>query len=521
MSVRSAILPIAVLVFTASGKSAPGPLSTGEIRLPRIFGDHMVLQRDREVPIFGKADPGVEVLASIDGKSVKTKTGPEGRFTLLLPAHGAGGPFNLELRTSTGAALVLHDLLFGEVWLCSGQSNMTFALRKAKGGAEAIAGSEDPEFRLFTVKREASMRPRSDCEGEWVRAGPRTAPGFSAVAFFFGRELRRALRVPVGLIHASWGGTAVEAWTSLPSLEGETGAREMLRRWKTIDERWPARRKEFDRKLAAWRLAVGEARKKGRRPPRKPRPPLGPEDKNHPAVLYNGMIHPIRPFAIRGVIWYQGERNASRPSEYRALFPLLIRDWRRLWSLPPFASPGDRIRRPRTFPFLYVQLAAFEAGSRDWAELRDAQASALSLPETGMATAIDVGNPRNIHPIDKETVGHRLALLIRAKVYGERDLVCTGPVLSGVKRKGKTLVLSFRSIGSGLVAKHLPMTGFEIAGRDRRFRNAEARIEGDTVVLTAEGSARPKYARYLWSNAPKASLYNAEGLPAFPFRTDR
>jgi sialate O-acetylesterase len=455
-----------------------------------VFQDHMVLQRGRENPIFGKALPGSIVQVLVDGKERRTKADLAGKWTLRLPLLKEEGPYRIEIKAG-GEVKVFKDVLVGEVWLCSGQSNMEFPLIRSLNGAKEVAKASDPMLRLLHVQRARSPKPSWNFKGSWKPCTPESARKFSAVAYFFGRELRKKLGVPVGLIASSWGGTPVEAWTSHPSLAADPEGRRTLEIWKRIDHNYP-------KALRRWQEARRKKKRAGRRP-------AGPSHKNHPAGLFNAMIHPLIPFGIRGVIWYQGENNAGRAHAYRRTFPLMIRDWRRHW--------GEE------FPFFFVQLANFRAQNpKSWAELREAQALALRLPKTGMAVSIDIGNPGDIHPKNKQEVGRRLALQARKKVFGEKDLIAEGPRFVGFERRNKAVLLRFASGGSKLVLRGT--SGFELAGKDQKFYPAKPRLVGKNLHLESAEVTEPLAVRYAWDAAPAASLFNKEGLPAPPFRSD-
>lgn len=479
--------------------------SQQSLRPAGIFSDHMVLQRGGPVAVWGRAAPGASVRAEIAGRSAEGPCDAQGRWRVELPELPVGGPYRLVLEarpTDPAAAaevVTLGDILVGEVWLCSGQSNMEWPVRRAKDAPAEIAAADHPRIRLFKVRKVVSKAPLEDTTGgwsrrewRWVRCSPDTVGEFSAVGYFFGRELQAALDVPVGLIQAAWGGTPAEAWTSRETLEAHPEFAPILERWRRVDLAF-----------ARWREAADAARKAGKKPPRPPRRP------NHPhraGGLYHGMIAPLVGFSIRGVIWYQGESNAPRARQYLDLFPALIRDWRRSFGR-------------EDLPFLFVQLANFRVRGRPetWAELREAQRRALSLPGTGMAVTIDIGDPDDIHPRNKQEVGRRLALLARARVYGE-DVVCAGPSFLKAERAGRTLRLVFDQVVR--TADGGPPRGFEIAGSDGRFVPARARLDGRAVVLEADAVAEPVAARYAWTDSPSCNLVNAAGLPASPFRTD-
>ena len=494
-----------VLVFVLAS------VAGAEVRLAGIFGDEMVLQRDQEVPVWGMASPGEPVTVKFSGKSAKTQADKEGRWRVTL------GPF----LASAGRELVvigktnqirLTNIDVGEVWVCSGQSNMQWPVRAAKGAEKEIADARDVGLRLFTVPRRVSDEPRTDLVGKWVQCNPESVANFSAVAYFFGRELRSELNIPVGLIHTSWGGTPAEAWTRNAALAADPVLKPILGRWEKIVADWPRELKGHQVQLEAWKKQAAAARAAGKRAPRRPRGPIGPNNPHRPSSLFNGMIAPLVPFAIRGVIWYQGESNASRAEQYRTLFPTMIRDWRQAWGHDPF-------------PFLFVQLANFKAiqpgpVESAWAELRDAQRLALNEPNTAMAVAIDIGEARNIHPKNKQEVGRRLALAAQALCY-EGKAVYSGPLYKTHLAAGPEIALEFDHVGGGLKTRNDdPLTGFCIAGPDKKFYRAHARIEGHRVVLSHPRVTHPSAARYAWADNPICNLINAEGLPASPFRTD-
>jgi sialate O-acetylesterase len=379
---------------------------------------------------------------------------------------------------------------------------MQWTITASANPQETIANSKDVMLRLFTVQRRAADAPESDLrQGNWSECGPDTVPSFSAVAYFFGRDLRKALNVPVGLISTNVGGTPAEAWTSRRVLESDPMLRGYLERHELAVRNYPQ---------ALERFKEAEARAKAAGTP-PPRPPANPaQSAQRPCGLYNAMIAPLIPYSIKGAIWYQGESNAGRAYEYRTLFPAMIRNWREDW------KQGD-------FAFLFVQLAPFmqivnEPQESAWAELREAQLLTLKTPKTGMAVITDVGDPNDIHPKQKEPVGARLALAARRIAYGER-IVHSGPIYRDMKVEGNKIVLTFRN-GGGLMAKDGELKGFTIAGEDKKFVNAQAEIQGNKVIVWSPQIEHPVAVRYGWANCPVVNLYNKEGLPASPFRTD-
>ncbi len=503
MSVRLFFL-IPIVVLLVSG------IAGADVQLPSLLGDNMLLQRGVPVPIWGKAEPGEKVTVTLGKVEATAVTNEKGQWTVKLDPLEAGGP--LELTISGKNTLTLRNILLGEVWVCSGQSNMQWAVNQSANAEQEIAAANYPKIRLFGVKRTVAETPQDDVVGNWAECTPQTVADFSAVAYFFGREVHKALDgVPVGLIHTSWGGTPSEAWTSLLALEAEPDVKPLLDWWKEEVAKSEALLAEFEKRMAEWKKAAETAKAEGKEPPPQPQRPVDQRSSsNRPASLYNAMIAPLIPYALRGAIWYQGESNASRACQYRKLFPLLIQDWRRGW------PQGD-------FPFLFVQLANFRnnwTDPRSWAELREAQLMALSLPNTGMAVAIDIGESFDIHPKNKQEVGRRLALAARAIAYGEK-LVYSGPIYEGMAIEGNTIRLRFQHVGGGLVAQGGPLKGFIVAGDDRKFLWADARIDGETVLVRSGHIAHPVAVRCAWWDDPHGcNLYNKEGLPASPFRTD-
>jgi sialate O-acetylesterase len=460
----------------------PGNLSAS-IRMPAIFSDNMVLQREVPVRIWGWADPGERVTVILGDQKKSARAGRDGRWEASLPPMRAGGPF--QLRVQGKSSVTLSNILVGDVWLCSGQSNMEWPVSRSADADLEISGADYPGIRLFTVPRHMAASPQNDLAGgSWEECSPKTVNSFSAAGYFFGRHIHREEGVPVGLIQAAWGGTVAETWISRETMTSIDDFREFITR----------------RDIADLERSLSEAERPG--------------PNSFPTLLFNGMINPVIPFALKGVIWYQGESNAGRAYQYREIFPSLITDWRKQWG-------------QEDLPFIFVQLANFMAPADDpsesgWAELREAQAMALSLPATGMAVAIDIGEADDIHPLNKQDVGKRLALSALKVAYG-RDIVHSGPVCSSMSIEGDRIRLGFTSAGSGLMVadRYGYLKGFAIAGEDRKFHWARAFIENDRVVVYSERVKQPVAVRYAWGNNPgDANLYNIEGLPALPFRTD-
>jgi len=484
------------------------PIAVADVTLHGLFGDHMVLQRDAEVPVWGRADPGEKVKVVFGGHTRVATADDQGRWRVELGPLGATA--GRELVVQARNRITLWGVCVGDVWICSGQSNMAWPVNAASNAEEEIQRSKDPELRLFTVPHRVSGEPLADVTGRWVAAGPDTVASFSAVAFFFGAEMRRAHGVPVGLIHASWGGTPAEAWTREATLRSNEELVPIVTRWETVLRDWPAKREDYEKRLKEWQAQVEAAKAAGQPPPRRPRLPRGPEHPHRASGLFNAMIAPLLPFPIRGAIWYQGESNAGRAEQYRRLFPAMIRDWRAAWGI------GD-------FPFLFVQLANFRArkpqpAESDWAELREAQALALREPGTGMAVAIDIGEAGNIHPGNKQEVGRRLALAARVVTHGEADVVASGPRLARCAFVGAHAIAEFDQ--AIVTSDQGSPKGFAVAGRDRAFHWADARVEGRRITLSCPAVPEPVALRYAWADNPACNVVNRQRLPAPPFRTD-
>jgi sialate O-acetylesterase len=466
-----------------------------EVKPNSLFSDGAVLQRGVSVPVWGTARDGEKVTVIFQNQKVST-IAKDGRWLVRLKPLRAGGPFSMTVKGDN--SLVINNILVGEVWVCSGQSNMGFTLARAANAAEATAAAEDPQLRLFTVPRNSAGSPQADVGSAWKECTPATAAPFSAVAYFFGRDLRRVLKVPVGLINSSVGGTPAEAWTSPATFETDPEMKQILDRF--------AENARTNYAAAQRKQADAKAKTEGKSSPAETRAAAAARrSAGSPSGLYNGMIAPLQPYAIAGAIWYQGEANSGRAAEYRKLFPAMIRGWRQAW------GEGN-------FPFLFVQIAPHQKMTP---EIREAQLlSWQKVPRTAMAVTADIGNETDIHPTQKEPVGGRLALAARAIAYGEK-LEYSGPVYDSVKVKGGQVILSFKHVGGGLVAKGGELKGFTIAGADGNFVPATAKIDGTKVIVTNPSVASPVSVRYGWANTPDVNLFNQEGLPATPFRTDR
>ncbi len=505
-----------VFVIVLSVLAVLAAPATAEVKMPALFGDNMVLQRDMKVPVWGLAGAGEKVTVTFAGQSVSTVAGKDGKWSVkLAPLKASAESRELVIKASNTVAI--KNVLVGDVWICSGQSNMRRRVRQvANPKAEVADASDFPNIRLNELAAITALSPQDDNPGSWHVNSSARAREFSAVGYFFGRDLHKHLKVPIGLINTSWGGTRAESWISRAKMEKYPYLAENIKRWdRRVKEFDPkADQQQYDKKLEIWRAKVKQAEAEGKKPPRKPyrQRPLG-KHPGHPASLYNGMVHPLIPFGIRGVIWYQGESNRAVAAQYNQTLTALIEDWRARW------GQGD-------FPFLFVQLPNFgklqsEPKARDvsLAMLREGQLKTLALANTAMAITIDIGEADDIHPKNKQDVGKRLALAARAVVYGEK-IVHSGPVYKSMSVNGDKITLKFNHVGGGLVARGDELKGFAITAGDGKWFWAKAKIVGETIVISSDKVTSPKYVRYAWAGNPICNLYNKQGLPASPFRTD-
>lgn len=489
-----------------------------------------MLQRDKPLPVWGRADAGEKITVNFHGQTGATTATGDGRWIVFLnalPADAVG----TDLVVTGKNTVTLTDIVVGEVWLCSGQSNMEFTVRQAANADSEIAAAKFPLIRHVKIGRTVAATPAdSVATTGWLSATVENAGSFSAIGYFFAREIFQKLGVPIGLVNSSWGGTPIESWMSPAALANSPNATLVGERWAQVLADYPAKKTKFDAELIAWTTAETVAKaapgpvaaRAGAKNPApaphvlflkanpKPRAPRGPGDSWTPAGLFNGMINPLLPYAIRGALWYQGESNTDRAAEYPANFTAMITAWR------DHFGQGD-------FPFYFVQLANFKAASEaapnQWPLLREAQTRALSLPNTGQAIAIDLGNPDDIHPVNKQEVGRRLALLAKSRVYGITT-DDTGPTFAGATREGAAMRVTFTHASAGLTAYAKPVQSLELAGANRIFFPATARIERDTLLVAAPEVKEPVAVRYAWKNSPDANVYNGAGLPAGPFRSD-
>lgn len=470
-----------------------------EVKLPALFTNNMVLQQKSEIAIWGWSDPGeqVEISGSWNKKVVKVKADSEGNWKTVIPTTRAGGPYVLTVKAAN--TIRLENVLLGEVWLCSGQSNMNFPMHKVPGNwrngvlnyEEEIAKADYPNIRLFAVPQRVSGHVQKDTEGEWEVCSPETVADFSAVAYYFAREITKETGFPVGLIHSSWGGTPAEAWTKKEVLEADPDFHPILERYNKVMQ-------EYAKEMSRYQTEFAHASS----PPAEPE---NPQNNKSPTVLYNAMIAPLVPYTVKGVIWYQGESNAERAYQYRKLLPAMINSWRQDWN--------------KELPFYFVQIAPHKGQNP---EIREAQfLTYQTVPRTGMVVITDHGDASDIHPRNKKVVGERLALWALAKDYGKKKIVYSGPLYKSMQQEGNKIRVSFDHIEGGLRIKEgEDLTGFAIAGADQQFYPAKAEIEGKTIIVWSEKVNDPVAVRFGWENVPEASLFNAAGLPASPFRTD-
>ena len=478
---RHAVTTVLLLAFLSGI-----PAAHADVSLNNMFGDHMVLQQGLANRIWGNAEPGEEVTVSIAGQSQTTKADGEGTWEVRLePLSEYGGPHTLTVKGNN--EIIFNDVLVGEVWICSGQSNMQWAVNQANDPNLEKAAANFPEIRLISVPQVGTQEPQWNFKGTWTVCSPATVGDFSAVGYFFGRQLHQTLGVPVGLIDNAWGGSAADAWVKREKIASHEILKAIHDRWTKVEETKPDDQ----------RLMGGNQR---------------------PGNIHAGVLTPSIGYGIRGVIWYQGESNAGRAHQYRTLFPFMIESWREEWAMPDNAE----------FPFYWVQLADFRAEKQepsesDWAELREAQTMTLdALPNTGQAVIIDLGEGKDIHPKNKQDVAKRLARWALAETYGRSEIACRSPRYTEMEKQGGKLVLSFADVTGGWRPFDVkePL-GFTIAGSDRKFVPATAAIRKDgRIEVWSDAVPEPVAVRYAWADNPVCNLYSAAGLPLTPFRTD-
>lgn len=460
----------------------------GDVKLPAVFGSHMVLQQKQPDKVWGWAEPGEDVTVKIADQSKAAKAGQDGAWSVTLEPLQAGGPHTLTV--SGKNTITFDDVLVGEVWLCSGQSNMQMSVNSSNDGDLESLSARDPEIRLITVPNLGTQEPQKDFQGKWAVCTPDAVRNFSAVGYFFGRQLHQTLGVPVGLINDAWGGSAAEAWVRRDILEKDETFKPLIERWVSLEKKAETAEKADTQTRNNLR---GNAR---------------------PGNIYNGVLKPTIGYGIKGAIWYQGESNAGRAYQYRDLFPVMIKSWRDEWGI------GD-------FPFYWVQLADHSAERTDpadsaWAELREAQTMTMArLPNTGQAVIIDLGEGKDIHPKNKLDVAKRLARWALAKDYGVK-VPYQSPTYKSMETKGNKVVLTFEHVGGGFRPFDVnEIRGFAVAGDDKKFVRAEAKIVGHgQIEVWSEKVSQPAAVRYAWADNPVCNLYSNNGLPVTPFRTD-
>ena len=566
-----------LLLLTACAAVFATPIHA-DVAVPALFGDHMVLQEEMKVPVWGTADPGEKVTVTVGTNVATTTAGSDGKWRVDLAPFADGAPATT-MTIAGKNTLTFNDVLIGDVWVCSGQSNMEVPLAYAINAHDVQPKATDPQLRLLQVARKTSLQPLTDISSSymwgrpphvhesdgdhpanWVVCNPHDASNFSGVGYFFGREMRAHLHRPIGLIESAWGGTLAESWTSQDGLQKappfttyidayqknlaaypqlkpayDTAEAAYIASLKDYEQKFQAAITQLQTERKAWADADAKAKAAGQPEPPQPKlaaltkpkaPPLPDGGQLQPSNLFYGMIAPLIPFAIKGVIWYQGESNTrDKAYEYRTLFPRMIADWREKW------GQGD-------FPFLYVQISHFGyAGDGSSALIREAQVQALSMPKTGMAVVVDIPCDDAGHPHDKEDVGKRLTLLASNIAYGE-NVVAMGPLYDSMKVEGGAIRINFTHVGSGLMIGRTPyqpltfgktpitpypddkLVGFTIAGDDKKFVPADAKIDGNAVVVSSPAVPQPVAVRFAWGDNVEDNLYNKENLPASPFRTD-
>ena len=493
--------------------TAGTPVTQADVRLPNVFSDNMVFQRGRAIPVWGSAESGEKVSVALGEEKVTTQAGVDGRWSVKLPARKEAAGLTM---TVLGKNTVTYqNVAVGEVWFCSGQSNMDWQVRGAASAEEAIARASYANIRLFNVPHQASALRKRDCGGTWEVCTPETVPSFSAAGFFFGERLHRELKVPIGLVKAAWGGTRIEPWTPREAYAGQEKFEKQTSQIDKADKEFREAMAKYDLAAAEKWLADAEQALAEKQPvPAFPAlPKHGVYHRGHPrnlSALYNSMVHPIIPYAIRGAIWYQGESNRGDGALYHDRMKALIESWRKAW------GQGE-------FPFYYVQLAPFGGhyGPMDLPKLWEAQTRALTIPKTGMAVTTDIATVDNIHPPNKFDVGNRLALWALHHDYARKELTYSGPIYKSMKVAGDKIVVTFDHVAGGLRSLDgEPLSDFMLAGEDQEFYNARAEISGKTVVVSSPEVTQPVHVRFGWNKTATPNLGNAASLPASPFRSD-
>ncbi len=509
---------IVAFIFSFTSASA-------QVHLPAIFSDNMVLQSGMPVKVWGTAAAREQVTVSFGKQKMQVKANDAGQWDIVLKAMEPSF-IPQELTITASNSITLKNVLVGEVWICSGQSNMDMTVAKEDrywcgvvNEAEEVAAADYPLIRVFDTDFTPSATPLNDVVGKWETISPQTVGHLSAVAYFFARDVQKKIKVPIGLITTAFGASTAEAWVREEALLNEPVCKPLVDSFKKKLNKYltdTIAKAKYVADRAKWQLSADSAKAAGKTAPRGPRNPDPVRDQHNASVLWNGMVKPLVPYAIKGALWYQGESNSPTAKIYRQIMETLITDWRKQW------NQGN-------FPFFYVQLAnigktydSLPARGGNEAIKREAQLQNLSIPNTAMAVAIENADPddmNNVHPKNKQDIGNRLALAALATVYGEK-IVYSGPIYDKMEIAGNSIKLYFKHTGSGLMTKDGDLKGFAIGGEDKKFVWATAKIEGNTVIVSSPEIANPVAVRYGWGNNPLTSLYNKENLPASPFRTD-
>lgn len=481
-----------------------------DVTLPALISDNMVLLANGPARVWGSAGPAERVSVKFGAEPARETVADEnGKWSVTLDDLPSGATDDLVIQGKN--TITVKNVAVGEVWLCGGQSNMEMPVQAAADAQAEIARANHPDIRMFTVQRAATAAPQADCTGKWQVCTPATVGSFSAVGYYFGKYLEENIKAPVGLIHASWGGTGIQLWTPTDLLASDPAFANLFTKWEAAKAAYPTAKANYDTAYAQWKEAAAKAESEGKQKPQQPWAPIGGDDFGSPGCLFNGMISPLLKYSLRGVAWYQGEQNGGEPRLYEQLFPLLIESWR-----SRFGSDD--------LPFLYVQLPNWQPrketpGESGWASIRDTQRRALELSHTGMAVTIDIGEADNVHPKNKQEVGRRLGLVAQACVYYQ-DADYSGPVIGGSQTEENRIRLTFRFADGLGTTDGGPVKGFAVAGEDRKFVWANAEIQGDHVLISSPDVPKPVAVRYGWADNPDCNLTNSSKLPSSPFRTD-
>ncbi|MFO0943940.1 MAG: sialate O-acetylesterase [Pirellulales bacterium] len=486
---------------------AASSLLAAELKLANLFSDHMVLQRDKAVTVWGWAPADQQVAVEFSGQRLQTQTNSEGKWQVRLQPLAANKQPQQLVVTSGDKKLTVDDILVGEVWLGSGQSNMAMTVARSNNFEQEKAKSNLPTIRMFREDSSAAATVQLDSKGKWTVCSGDSVGGFSATLFFFGRQLAQELDVPVGLINSSVGGTPIESWIARDVQMEVKQLKDALEATESkFDE--AAAKANYEKALERWKTQSAKAKEEGKAAPQKPTDPIEQRKRRGgPGGLFNAKIAPLIPYTLRGVVWYQGEANSQdgKGQLYGTQLQLLVSDWRKRWN--------------EELPFAWVQLPNFNRDGDGWSLVREGMLKSLSLPKTGMAITVDIGDPKDIHPKNKQDVGSRLASWALATVYGKTNFPICGPIASKHSVNGQSIAIDWKYTDGGLVAKDGELRGFEIAGDDHQWHPATAKIEGVRVLVSSSMVTKPVAVRYAWASNPDVNLYNVKNLPASPFRT--